>query len=63
VAGVVALLLEVRPGLKPAGTTANILLLKWALVQSSTAGPGQVLPHDARYGYGIIAGKRALSYL
>jgi serine protease AprX len=63
VAGVVALLLQARPGLKPAGTTANILLLKWALVRSSTAGPGQVLPHDARYGYGLIAGKRALLYL
>jgi serine protease AprX len=63
VAGVVALLLQARPGLKPAGTTANILLLKWALVRSSTAGPGQVLPHDARYGYGIISGNRALSYL
>jgi serine protease AprX len=63
VAGVVALLLQARPGLKPAGTTANVLLLKWALVRSSTAGPGQVLPHDARYGYGIISGNRALSYL
>jgi serine protease AprX len=63
VAGVIALLLQARPGLRPAGTTANILVLKWALVNSSTAGPGQILPHDARYGYGIIAGKRALSYL
>ena len=62
-AGVIALLLQARPGLKPAGSTANILLLKWALVRSSTAGPGQILPHDARYGYGIIAGKKALTYL
>jgi serine protease AprX len=63
VAGVIALLLQARPGLKHAGSTANILLVKWALVRSSTAGPGQTLPHDARYGYGIIAGKRALSML
>lgn len=62
-AGVVALLLQRHPELRPAGSTANVLTLKWALARSATTEPGQALPHDPWYGYGVIEGERALAYL
>ncbi len=62
-AGIVALLLQAHPELRPAGSTANVLALKWALARSAVAAPGQVIPHDPWYGYGVIDGKRALGYL
>ena len=62
-AGVVALLLQAHPELRPSGSSANVLALKWALARSVTTGPGQAIPHDPWYGYGLIDGKRALQYL
>ncbi len=53
-AGLIALLIQARPGLHPAGTSSNILQLKVAIVQGSQRVPGQLLPHDPWYGYGII---------
>ncbi len=53
-AGLVALLLQARPGLRPAGNSSNIVELKWAIVLGSRGASGQLLPHDPWYGYGII---------
>ena len=64
-AGIVALLLQAHPELRPSGSagSANVLTLKWALARSATVWPGQAMPHDPYYGYGVIDGLRALSYL
>ncbi len=62
-AGIVALLLQRHPELRPGGLTGNVLAVKWALARSATTEPGQVLPHDPWYGYGVIDGPRALAYL
>ena len=65
VAGIVALLLQAHPELRPGGSmgSANVLALKWALSRSAMVRPGQAMPHDSYYGYGVIDGLRALSYL
>ena len=64
-AGIVALLLQAHPELRPGGSmgSANVLALKWALSRSAMVRPGQAMPHDSYYGYGVIDGLRALSYL
>jgi len=64
-AGIVALLLQAHPELRPGGSvgSANVLALKWALARSAAVRPGQAMPHDSYYGYGVIDGLRALSYL
>lgn len=64
-AGIVALLLEAHPELKPSATSngANILSMKWALARSATEEPGQAVPHDPYYGYGTLEGYRALALL
>ena len=64
-AGIVALLLQAHPELRPGGSVGNtnVLTLKWALARSATVWPGQAMPHDPYYGYGVIDGLRALSYL
>jgi serine protease AprX len=64
-AGIVALLLQAHPELRPGASSgsANVLVLKWALARSATGRPGQAIPHDPYYGYGVIDGLRALSYL
>ncbi len=62
-AGVVALLLQAHPELRRAGSSANVLAIKVALMRSATTEPGQVIPHDPWYGYGVIDVARALSYL
>ncbi len=62
-AGVVALLLQRHPELRPGGLMGNVLAVKWALARSATTEPGQLLPHDPWYGYGVIDGPRALAYL
>ncbi len=64
-AGIVALLLQAHPELRPGGSrgSANVLALKWALARSATEEWGQAVPHDSYYGYGVIDGERALSYL
>src|SRR5881296_151193 len=65
VAGIVALLLQAHPELRPGGSmgSANVLALKWALSRSAMVRPGQAMPHDSYYGYGVIDGLGALSYL
>lgn len=64
-AGLVALLLQAHPELRPGAAvgSASILTLKWALERSATEEPGQAVPHDPYYGYGVIDGARALSFL
>jgi subtilisin family serine protease len=62
-AGIVALLLQAHPELRPGGSFSNVLTLKWALARSATTGHGQAVPHDPWYGYGVIDGKRALGFL
>jgi len=62
-AGVVALLLQAHPELRRSGSSANVLTIKFALMRAATTEPGQVIPHDPWYGYGVIDGARALSYL
>jgi len=63
--GIVALLLQAHPELRPGRSvgSANVLTLKWALARSASTVPGQAIPHDSYYGYGVIDGLRALSYL
>jgi serine protease AprX len=62
VAGVLALILQARPALRP-GAIGNVAALKSALVLGSTKASGQVLPHDPWYGYGIINGPGTLAKL
>jgi serine protease AprX len=62
VAGVLALILQARPALRP-GAIGNVVALKNALVLGSTKESGQVLPHDPWYGYGIINGPGTLAKL
>ena len=63
--GIVALLLQAHPELRPGVSvgSANVLAVKWALARSATEEPGQTVPHDPYYGYGVIDGERALGYL
>jgi len=62
-AGIVALLLQRHPELRPGALAGNVLALKWALARSAITEPGQAVPHDPWYGYGVIDGPRALTYL
>jgi subtilisin family serine protease len=62
VAGVLALILQARPALRP-GAIGNVVALKSALVLGSAKASGQVLPHDPWYGYGIINGPGTLAKL
>jgi serine protease AprX len=62
VAGVLALILQARPALRPGGL-GNVSALKSALALGSTKASGQVLPHDPWYGYGIINGPGTLAKL
>lgn len=63
VAGILALILEARPTLRPSGTSQNVVLIKEALAQGAKKVPGQFLPHDPWYGYGIIDGPATLAAL
>ena len=54
VAGIVALLLEAHPALAGAGTYAGVAAIKAALTGTAAPGAGQALPHDPRFGYGIV---------
>lgn len=62
-AGIVALLLQAHPELRPAGSTGNVIALKWALALGARKAPGQVLPHDPWYGYGLVDGLAAMERL
>lgn len=63
VAGILALLLQAKPGLRPGGSTANVVSLKMALASSATKAAGQLTPHDPWYGYGIVNGPATLAIL
>jgi serine protease AprX len=63
VAGIIALLLQASPGLRQAGSTANVVALKMALASSATKAAGQLTPHDPWYGYGIVNGPATLAVL
>lgn len=56
VAGIIALILQAKPALRPGATSGNILTIKTALMLGASKAPGQGLPHDPWYGYGIING-------
>ncbi len=62
-AGIVALLLQAKPTLRPGATSANVLILKTALMLGALKAPGQVSPHDPWYGYGLIYGPAVLARL
>jgi serine protease AprX len=62
-AGIIALILEARPALHAGSSANNITILKTALASGATKGPGQLLPHDPWYGYGIINGPATLAAL
>ncbi len=63
VSGILALLLSAHPGLEAAGNYSAVLTLKMALMGSATTSPGQTVPHDLHYGYGLIAASTANSRL
>lgn len=63
VAGVIALILQAKPTLRPAGTIGNILVFKTAMMLGALKASGQVSPHDPWYGYGIIYGPGILANL
>jgi len=63
VAGVLALLLQGKPNLRPGGVAGNILVLKSALAASSRKAAAQEIPHDPWYGYGIADGLATLALL
>lgn len=62
-AGVLALVLQAHPELRPGGTAVNVLRLKWALMAAADKEPGQSIPHDPLYGYGLIDGPGILAHL
>jgi subtilisin family serine protease len=62
-AGIVALLLQAKPALRPVGSSGNVMILKTALMLGALKASGQVSPHDPWYGYGIIYGPAVLAKL
>jgi subtilisin family serine protease len=62
VAGLLALILQARPGLRP-GSLGNVLVVKNALMLGALKASGQLLPHDPWYGYGIVNGPGTLARL
>ncbi len=62
-AGIIALILQARPALHTGSSANNITILKTALASGATKGPGQMVPHDPWYGYGIINGPATLAIL
>ena len=63
VAGIIALILQARPGLRAAGSTTNIVNLKTAFESGASKASGQLLPHDPWYGYGVVNGPATLIML
>jgi subtilisin family serine protease len=63
VAGLLALILQAKPSLRPGATTGNVMILKTALMLGSSNAQGQLLPHDPWYGYGIVNGPATLAKL
>lgn len=62
-AGVLALLLQAHPELRPHGTSANVVSFKMALMAGAIKAASQVRPHDPWYGYGIFDGIDVLPLL
>jgi subtilisin family serine protease len=62
VAGVLALILQARPALRPGGL-GNVVIVKNALMLGALKASGQLLPHDPWYGYGIVNGPGTLAKL
>jgi serine protease AprX len=63
VAGLLALLLQARPTLRPGIQIGNILTVKIGLMQGATKATSQLFPHDPWYGYGIVNGRQTLASL
>lgn len=61
--GLLALILQARPLLRPGALPGNVATVKWAIALTARRGPGQSKPHDPWYGYGIIDGPGALGQL
>ena len=63
-AGILALILEAKPMLRPGGgVQGNVAIIKQAIDLGARQVPGQLLPHDPWYGYGIINGPATLAAL
>ncbi len=62
-AGILALLLQARPNLRPGIAGGNIAILKTALSAGAKKVLGQTLPHDPYYGYGIVYAPATLATL
>ncbi len=62
-AGLLALILQAKPMLRPGAQTGNVVLVKTALMLGASKAVGQLAPHDPWYGYGIINGPGALAML
>lgn len=63
VAGILALILQAKPGLRAGAITGNVSILKTALMFGASKAAGQLQPHDPWYGYGIINGPATLAWL
>ncbi len=63
VAGILALLLQAKPYLRPGQSPNNVLTLKAALAAHARKVVGQQLLHDPWTGYGIIDGPATLPFL
>jgi subtilisin family serine protease len=63
VAGIVALILQAKPSLRPGGVSGNVVIVKTAIMLGASKAVGQVSPHDPWYGYGIINGPATLAKL
>lgn len=63
VSGILALLLQAHPAYAHSGQYTTIVTVKTALMHGAIAEPGQLLPHDPHYGYGLIGGAAAESAL
>ena len=60
VAGILALILQAKPGLRPGVLSGNVVAVKTALMLGALKASGQLLPHDPWYGYGIVNGPMTL---
>jgi len=63
VAGILALLLQAKPSLRPGIAADSLVRVKTAIAAASRRAIDQVLPHDPWYGYGIIDGPAVLALL
>lgn len=63
VSALLALVLQGAPALQAASSLEDVLALKGALMETARHLEGQAVPHDDRYGYGLIQGLALLEAL